>query len=339
MNRKINPASLEGKLIDIHSHAGVHLKAYICAEYPYACSIETIACHQKMAGVDVNVVFPFSADLFFDSLYLKKGICRPSVRSVSPSPYAIENQLLLREVYEFCPEYSGRFLPFISIDPGRSVAKQIKNILMLEKKYPIYGIKISPVICQSRITALLGEGRDFLDLVREKNWPLLLHTTVHKEEKYSNAAMAFEVIEKNQDIRFCLAHCIGFHDRYLRLADMMKNVWVDTAALKIQVQMARENSPIVAGKRERFKADYRDHRATMKALAEEFPDTIIWGTDAPAYSYICRRKQADGVYMDFVLKARYEDEIAALNSLPDRLKVNLSNHNSIKFIFGSEAKR
>jgi len=330
--------TLKGKIIDAHSHAGVSLKAYMNMEYPYAATIEGIAFRQKLYGVDINLIFPHSPDLFFDPLYLKKGICRIPRKPVSPSPYAIENELLLKEIYEFCPEHRERFIPFVSVDPVRLVKKQAKNIFALEKKYRIYGIKIVPVLCQSSILGLLDEGREFIEIAKERNWPFTLHTTVHPMENFSHAKLAFKVIEKNPDVRFCLAHCIGFDKNFLKLADSMDNVWVDTSALKIQVQLAEENHPVAAPGKSRFDADYSDHKKVLKALVEAFPETIIWGTDTPAYSYIARRKQGTGKsdYVEMRLKATYEDEIFALKALSEKSIRKIANENTLEFLFGEK---
>lgn len=328
--------SLKGKIIDAHSHAGVSIKAYMNLEYPYAATIEGLAFRQERYGVDVNIVFPLSPDLFFDLLYLKKGICKVPERLVSSSPYQIENELLLKEVYEFCPEYNGRFIPFISVDPVRLVKKQVKNILNLEKKYRIFGIKIVPVICQSSILGLLDDGKEFLEIARDRKWPITLHTTVHQEENYSHARLCFRVIEKYPEIRFCLAHCIGFDRNFLKMADSSENVWVDTSALKIQVQLTKENHPIAAPIKDRFDADYNDHKKVLRTLVEAFPETIIWGTDTPAYSYIARRKQGTGKrsYVEIWLKGTYKDEIDALKSLPQYMIRKTANENTLNFLFG-----
>ncbi|MCX7705772.1 MAG: amidohydrolase [bacterium] len=327
---------LKGKIIDAHSHAGVSIKAYMNMEYPYAATIEGIAFRQERFGIDVNIVFPHSPDLFFDPLYLKRGICKVPEKPVSRAPYEIENELLLKEIYEFCPEYEGRFIPFISVDPKRAIKQQVKNILKLEKKYKIFGIKIVPVVCQASILGLLGEGKEILELAREKNWPITLHTTVHKEETFSHARLNFKVIEKHPEIRFCLAHCIGFDKNYLEMADTMKNVWVDTSALTIQVQLAQQNHPIVAQKKDRLDADYTDHKKVIRALVDAFPETIIWGTDTPAYSYIAKRKQGTGKnsFVEIWLKATYKDEVDALKSLPDALMMKVSNKNTLSFLLG-----
>ncbi|MFC1452326.1 amidohydrolase family protein [Verrucomicrobiota bacterium] len=331
---RIAADELAGKVIDVHSHVGVSLKAYATLEYPYAQTLEGLYYRQKACGVDVNVVFPFTADLFFDPHELVKGVAKPAARPLSPAPYAVENRLLMDEVFRFCPEYEGRFLPFVSIDPERDVQAQMRNLTELEQKFPIYGIKVNPVLCQSRIRGLLESGGAFLAFARERDIPFLIHTMPYPGEAYSGTADVFEVIEQNRDIRFCLAHGILFHDGYLKRADVCPNVWVDTAALKIQVQMVHERHPVISQPDEVMPGDYSDHRKVMIRLASRFPRTIIWGTDSPAYSYICRRRQSESVMSEFRLKARYEDECAALDALSEEQRMQVCNRNTREFLFG-----
>ena len=240
----------------------------------------------------------------------------------------------MREVFVFCPELTPRFLPFVCMDPGRDVDGQLRALHKLEQEYPIYGIKISPVICQSKVTHLLDKGRGLLEFARERDLPLLFHTTVDPQEGYSHATDVFRVIEEVPDLRVCLAHCIACHRQFLERADALPNVWVDTSALKIQVQCVYEESPVMASPEARFPSDYSDHTRVMCSLAEAFPDTMIWGTDAPAYSYICRRQQAEGVIAEFRLKATYDDERAALDALPPELRRKVSNSNTLRWLFG-----
>lgn len=334
-NWHVMPEDLEDKVIDIHSHIGVSLKAYAALEFPYSQTVEDLLYRQKANGVDVNVVFPQTGDLAYDlPTLLQKGDVIPAVRPLSPSPYEKENAMVMADVFQFHPEDKGRFLTFVSVDPGRFVKEQLRGLRELEKRFPIYGIKINPVICQSKITELLDRGKPFLDFVRERNIPFLLHTTSDTRETYSRFPLAMRVIEKNEDIRFCLAHCIGFHREFLSVADQLPNVWVDTAALKIQVQCVYEDNPIMASRNERVKADYSDYRQVFLTLMQMFPDTMIWGSDSPAYSYIVVRKQAEGVFQEFKLRATFEDEKRALDFLPGELKLKASNRNSRKYLFG-----
>ena len=334
--KQIRREDITDKIIDGHSHTGFSIKAFASQEYPYAATIEGIYYRQIKGDVDINVVFPFTPELYLNVPELINGKFLKSHKPLSPAPYVTENQMLLKEIYEFCPEISSHFIPFISVDPGRDIQTQLDNIIKLSEIYPVYGIKIVPVFCQTPVTKLLTTGKAFLELAKEKNWPILLHTTVHAEEQYSRADMAFKVINENPDIRFCLAHCIGFHKKYLELANNVSNAWVDTAALKIQCQLAYENSPIVTAESERLHADYSDHTKVMRSLVEAFPNTIIWGSDIPAYSYICKRKQGNGSFTDFRLKASYEDEILALNSTPENHRKKICGYNTLDFLFGYE---
>lgn len=334
MKKHLDRSALQGKTIDAHSHLGCSRRAYAAMEYPYAQSLEDLYYRQRAASVDVNIVFPYAPDLFFDPHEHLRGNCVPGNPPESPTPYAIENRMLMREVFTFFPEFAHRFIPFVSVDPAREIDGQLAALHALEDEYPIYGIKVLPVFCQSPVTSLLTVGAPLLDFARTRNLPLLLHTTADPHEAYSRAELAFQVIEAHPDLRFCLAHCIGFDRFWLDRAAQRPGVFVDTAALTIQVQMAREGSEVMAQGDARFPADYADHRAVMRALAETYPETILWGSDAPAYTYITRRKQGEGHFVTFNLKARYEDEAAALTALPSTLRGRIGCDNTVRFLFG-----
>lgn len=204
----------------------------------------------------------------------------------------------------------------------------------LADQYPVYGIKVSGVGCQSSLRGLLGVGRPLLAFAEKRDLPLLFHVTVHPEERYSQVSDALDIAARHSGLRFCLAHCLGFSRALLEQAALLPNVWVDTAALKIQVQLAHENSSITAPPEDRFDWPYHDHRQVMRALAQRYPSTLVWGSDSPAYAYICRRQQAPGVVTEFRLKARYEDERAALDALPEAARRQVASENTIAFLFG-----
>ena len=331
---------LLGKVTDVHAHIGVSIGAYARHEFPYCQSLEGLYYRHLANRVDCGVVFPFSPDLYFDIPALARaGTMVPAAEPLSAVPYESENRLLLTEVYEFCPEYRDRFLPFVCADPERDIPGQIGALRVLDGQFPIYGIKISGVSCQSKLAGLLGSGRPVLEFAAKRDLPLLLHVTVHPQERYSQVSDALAIAERYPGLRFCLAHCLGSHRAYLERAAAMPNVWVDTAALKIQVQLVHENSPITATPDDRFDWPYDDHRKVMRELVERFPDTIVWGSDSPAYSYICRRQQAPGVVTEFRLKANYEDERAALDALPETARWQASSTNTIAFLFGTDQLR
>ena len=105
---------LVGKVIDAHSHIGIALREAAQINYPYCSCAEDLAYRQKANGVDFGVVFPISTALYYDlPTIIETGELRPAARPISRVPYERENRLLLTDVYNFCPEHSHRFLPFV----------------------------------------------------------------------------------------------------------------------------------------------------------------------------------------------------------------------------------
>jgi predicted TIM-barrel fold metal-dependent hydrolase len=332
--RHIQRSELIGKVVDVHAHVGINIKAFAESGFPYCSSVEDLFYRQTSNGVDCSVIFPITPELYFDiPHYAETGELIPAARPISKAPYVQENRMLLYDVFRFCPERAAHFLPFISIDPGRKVQEQLASIRELEQEFPIYGIKISPVLCQTKVTKLLEEGEVFLEVACEHNWPLLFHAAVDPREGFSWVGDTFQVLEKHPELRYCLAHCIGLHREFLERADALPNVWVDTAALKIQVELAYQGSPLMPGPADRVACDCSDHLKVMKALVARYPQTIIWGSDAPYHSYMTRRLQAEGCYHEFKLKGTYEQERAALDVLTPGERDQLGT-NTLDFIFG-----
>ncbi len=331
--RHITREQLTGKTIDVHAHVGVWLKALYCGDFPYAQSLEGLYYRQKSGGVDFNVVFPFCSDLYFDTQKLRNGILTPADDPISPAPFAAENRSLLHEIFEICPELSGRFLPFISIDPLRAVDEQIAELTALDEQYPIYGVKVNPVISQSKAIELLGPGTPLLDFAEERNWPLLFHASTIEGEEYSQATDILQIAESRPGIRFCLAHCLLYNRELLAKAASMSNVWIDTAAMKIQVDLANKliADDVISGEL-LIDADYTDFRKVMQTICGMYPEMMLWGTDSPAYSFFCVRKEGKDRTSVFKFKGTYEDEIEALRCLPADLQAKMSNSNILAFL-------
>ena len=62
----LTKSDLAGNVMDAHSHFGVALSAYGRAEYPYAQTVDGLYYQQLSGDVDVNSVFPFTSELYFD---------------------------------------------------------------------------------------------------------------------------------------------------------------------------------------------------------------------------------------------------------------------------------
>lgn len=334
VGKHIRRQDLAGKVVDVHAHAGINIKAFAENGFPYCSSVEDLYYRQSSNGVDCSVVFPITPEMYFDiSTYARTGKLVPAENPLSPAPYVQENRMLLNDVFRFCPEKADHFLPFVSVDPGRKIPEQLAALHELEQQHPFYGFKVNPVGCQTKVTRLLEEGEAFLEFARERNLPILFHVTADPSEGFSGAPDTFTVIEKHPELRFCMAHCIGLHRAHLDHANSLPNVFVDTSALKIQIELVHSNSPLMPNPEQRVPCDTSDHLKVMQALVERYPKTIVWGSDAPYHSYITRRLQAEGYYFDFRLKGTYEQEKAAWDILSSSQREQLAQ-NTLRFIFG-----
>lgn len=339
VEKQLGPNDLLGKVTDIHAHIGMSIKAYACTEFPYGQTVEGLVYRLAANEVDHATAFSLAPSLYLDiPTLVREGKAVPAGRPISRAPYELENRMLFTEVYRYCPEHAGRILPFVCVDPGREVDGQLRALEELGGEYPIYGIKCSPVACQSSVKEFLGGGEPLLAFAAQHDLPVLFHVTTDPQEGYSGVADTLDLVERHPELRFCLAHCCGFDQRSLDRAAALPNGWVDTAALKIQVQMVYENSPLMPSPEDRFDCDYSDHLRVMQALTDAFPDTIVWGTDSPWYSFISRRQQAPGVFTEFRLKATYEDEKAALDVLLPEARARACSLNSSAFLFGHLAR-
>ncbi len=334
VNKHLQRQDLIGKVVDVHAHAGINIKAFAETGFPYCSSIEDLYYRQSSNGVHCSVVFPISPEMYFDiPNYARTGKLVPAENPLSPAPFVQENRMLLNDVFRFCPERADHFLPFVCVDPGRKIPEQLAALYELEQQYPFYGFKVNPVACQTKVTKLLEEGEVFLDFARERDIPILFHVTSDPSEGFSGAEDTFTVMEKHPELRYCMAHCIGLHRGYLDRADSMPNVFVDTSALKIQIELVHSNSPLMPKPEERVECDTSDHLKVMQALVKRYPQTIVWGSDAPYHSYITRRLQAEGYYFDFRLKGTYEQEKAAWDVLSADEQRQLAG-NTLSFVFG-----
>ena len=331
--QRVTATDLRGKIIDIHAHAGISVKAYANNEYPYAQSVEDLVYRHRANGVDAGVAFPFAPELHFNLPELiRSGVLAPTAAPISRAPYSTENRVLMEEVGEF--GFGTRILPFACIHPETAVNEQLEELRNLTTSFPFYGIKVSPVLSQAPVLGLLGPGKPLLDFAAELDVPVIVHVTVDPLERFSQVADALTVTRARPEIRFCLAHCAAFHRAYLEVAGELENVWVDTSALTIQTEATFRNLRIMATPEERLEADYSDHKSVMRSICERFSDTMVWGSDSPAYTYISRRLQGDGSYFDFRLKATYEDEKAALDALESDIRFEIGSNNAIRLLFG-----
>lgn len=307
-------------IIDCHNHLGVDLLFYLNGWHPYAQDLPTLVTEGRHCGVDRWVVFPMVSNLAFDVQAMRQG--RMEVGGLECVPYAYENERMLREVYQLYPDLGKAALPFAILDPLREPAAQVKKLRALHKEFPFYGLKIQATIIKSDVTALLREGRVFLDLAEELNLPFLIHSSVG-DDKWSQAKDILKVAEAAPLVRFCLAHSCRFDRECLDRVAELPNTWFDCSAHRIHCECVQLDMPNIAKVDRRFPADYRDPDAVLQALAEAYPTKLIWGSDTPFQSY---------VDAEYSLRSTYAEEVACLNSVSEKLKQAIAQDNLLTLL-------
>lgn len=177
-----------------------------------------------------------------------------------------------------------RFLPFICLDPGEKVPEQLDFAAALMESYRIYGIKFNSANRGVPIRLLSEKpGSAILEFAQKHDLPLIFHAAV---TGYAASGDILEMAEAWPRIRFCLAHALIFCRELLDRAASMRNVWVNTAALKIQMELASDL--IKTGRNDAKRMldiDWTSPADGIKKLLTAYPDMMIWGSDSLSISY------------------------------------------------------
>lgn len=307
-------------IIDCHNHLGVDLLFYLNGWHPYAQDLPTLVTEGRHCGVDRWVVFPMVSNLTFAVPPMRRGQLEPG--GCERVPYAFENERMLREIYELYPDLGRATLPFAILDPLRETAAQVATLRELHARFPFYGLKIQATIIKSDVTALLREGRGFLDFAAEYNLPFIIHSSVG-EDRWSQAKDILRVAEAAPHVRFCLAHSCRFDHECLDRVAELPNTWFDCSAHRIHCECVQLGLPNVAKAERRFPADYRDPDAVLRALAEAYPTKFIWGSDTPFQSY---------VDTEYSLRSTYAEEVACLKTAPAPLLADIACGNLLQLL-------
>lgn len=313
-------------IIDCHNHIGTELKFYLGGDYPYCQNIPSLLEHKTSQRLTHWVVFPFVTNRACGIQALMRGEL-DFEEDPTVVPYAFENRRLLKEVYDYFPEHSNCFLPFIMVDPNRKIPEQVEELRKLRERYAFYGIKIQPTLIQSFIRGLLEEGAAFVELAREWDIPFIIHSSIDPTDVWSQCKDILDTAEANPDVRFCLAHSCRFHKPSLdRLAEL-PNTWFDCSAHIIHCQSVPRGLDNVAPSETRFPTDYENPARVLQDLYEAYPEQLLWGSDSPFYSWI-----TDKGRFPFSLKTTYEEEVNALYQLPEEARKHVTNRNTLRYL-------
>ena len=323
-------------LIDAHTHVGIDPNLFDSGSFPYCQSGDDLAVRMAATKVDFACVFPFIYSEYFRRRDFRQGRFRRDPASESAFPYQKENQRQCLEIYEAFPQFAGRLLPFAMFDPLRKASEQAAFLAGLAARYPLFGLKTAGSYIQAPPQALLRGKGPLLRFAADHNLPFMFHTAVMPGDAWSNVFDILDVVKACPSVRFCLAHTCRFDRRALDMAAELPNCWVDFSAFNIHLRMARDNSPAVAGRKDRFAADYRDaaHARTMQKIAQAYPDTMIWGTDTPAHQWFSYFQDDSGEEIWMRLPCGPYREAEEFRKLPKAIRRRIGWANTLEFLFG-----
>lgn len=310
-------------LIDCHTHIGVDLHFYQEGHFPYALDYRALLDQARSHGVTHFMTFPFVSYVGWEGMTLQSGATTEELTT----PYAFENRRMLEEIFELHSDLSHASLPLVIVDPARRQQEQVAALRKLKERFPIRGIKIQATIIQAPIRELLGAGKCLVDLAAEWNVPMLIHSSYAPDDVWSQSSDILDIAEARPDVRFCLAHSCRFDLPSLKRLGTLPNTWFDCSAHCIHCDAAVDNLKIVPALDRRLPADYTRPEKVMKALYDLLPDRMMWGSDAPFYSYAATH---DGKTIRLI--STYDREIAALSLLSQSEKKAVMHDNILHFL-------
>lgn len=311
-------------MIDCHTHVGVDLFFYLNGHVPYGIDFRSLVEQARRNGFERVLAFPGVSYFGWEGLDLQPPRQGTDDFSV---PYAFENRRMMSEIFEINEEYAHAAIPFVIVDPARHQQAQVDSLRKLRQRFPICGLKIQGTVIEAEVAQLMTSGRCLVDLAQEWDIPFIIHSSIAPEDKWSQTATILDVAEGAPGVRFCLAHSCRFDLPSLERLNGMLNTWVDCSAHGIHCDAAVQNLKVVAEPQRRLPSDYTRPEQVMKDLCDLLPDRLMWGSDAPFYSYAALH---DG--KPLALFSTYEREAAALCLLTEKQKLDITRNNTLRFL-------
>lgn len=310
--------------IDCHAHVGVDQWFYLNGYFPYGTDFRSLIEQGLRHGVHRVLVFPCVSYFGWEGL---KMLPSPTEEDDFSVPYAYENRRMLSEIFDLTSDHADRAIPFAIVDPGRKQKEQVTALRLLKHRYPIRGLKIQATVIQSPIRSLLDEGSCLLALAAEWDIPVLIHSSIAPSDIWSQTSDIMDVAEQWPRVRFCLAHSCRFHLPSLERAKSLSNVWVDCSAHGIHCDAAVANLEVVASPSTRLPSNYRSPAKVLSALYDLLPNKLMWGSDAPFYSYAASH---NGTMLSLI--SSYEREVTALSELSLSARSAVLKDNTQRFL-------
>src|SRR5690606_921752 len=186
--------------IDNHVHIGFDPLYYLQGWSPYCADFTRLINESAGSGIDNFIVFPFIAYMDLNMEKLRQNQIELS-SDEGVIPYKFENWRMCGDIMRCPDDLKHRVWPFLIADPLRKPREQIQDWKKLPPEYHVYGIKFQPHTIQSPILSLLEGGSCMLDYAEEHNLPLIIHTSTHPDDKWSQCSDILRIVESRPAIR------------------------------------------------------------------------------------------------------------------------------------------
>jgi len=264
-------------IIDCHTHVGVDWFWNSLGVQPNSHTIKELSQKMRAAKVSKAVVFPMASSPYYTIESMKSG--NPEISGIEKFPYEKSNKNLVDELSYLDDESRKMFIPFFCFNPRAKVDEQLDFLSqsLRNELGGLKGLKYHPYASQTHITD--QSNRPFLEFAQAYSLPIVLHYGL---DEFSNGSGFIDLVNKYDRIRFSLAHIVRFDDNILSQINDIPNLFFDVSCLSGECQMALDFqiTEIYRGYSRR-EYNFQNPLEVLNHLIEEFPSSILWGTDEP----------------------------------------------------------
>jgi len=263
------------EIIDCHTHVGTDYFWSHSGVSPNSQSIDQLLKKMDANSVVYAIVFPMASSPYYTKDSLVKG--KPVVSGLEAFPYERSNKGLVKQIIELNGLSQSRFFPFFCFSPQDKVTQQIDFLQKSLEGGILRGLKYHPYASQTHLTSV--DNKPFLEFAQQNSLSLVLHYGL---DKFSKGEGILDLVSKYDQVRFSLAHIARFDENILRSVNQLPNLFFDVSCLSGECIMATgfKLTDVYSGfVRRRY--DFQRPLKVLESLVEEFPTSVLWGTDEP----------------------------------------------------------
>lgn len=316
---------LENTFIDAHTHiGGVSYTNMLLGGYPYSQSVDELLKEMNTNGISHAITTPFPVFYGHRKEVLVDEALAQVLLQYEKFPYCFANRMMLEEIKIFG---EGRFFPFVLMALNKDLEKQIEYISKLSEKYKIYGVKLYTVYDNVCLSEMIN-SHIFTEFLKRYKYPIMIHSS------FDGAGDANDIVkfaEAYPEININIAHMARFKKKSLEEIKKLSNVYLDFSPFLMLCEFMK-NIKKDDGNGVFCDLNYEDPFDVLCYITEEFPQKIMYGSDAPFYTVFEYSDMKSKEETRFV----YKDTVKLLYKLPENIRERIVSKNVIDFLFGKK---